>query len=85
MELRDTIKLMESNDFKDRFKAEYHQLVIRIGKLAGILSAWDVGELGFQPKCSYGQLESQLCAMKIYAHILEKRAELEGIDLTEGV
>ena len=30
MNLKDTIELMESNDFKDRFRAEYLQLKIRM-------------------------------------------------------
>ena len=29
MELKDTIKLMESDDYKDRLKAEYYQVKIR--------------------------------------------------------
>lgn len=29
MKLQDTIELMNSRDFKDRFKAEYYQLQIR--------------------------------------------------------
>lgn len=33
MELKDTVKLMESKDYIDRFKAEYLQLKIRISKL----------------------------------------------------
>lgn len=28
-ELKDTIELMNSSDYKDRFKAEYYQLEIR--------------------------------------------------------
>lgn len=33
MELKDTIKLMESKDYKERFKAEYYQTKIRWEKL----------------------------------------------------
>lgn len=33
MELHDTIKLMESADYKDRFKAECYQARIRYEKL----------------------------------------------------
>ena len=33
MELKDTVALMESADFKDRFKAEYYQTKIRYEKL----------------------------------------------------
>ena len=45
MELKDTISLMQSADYKERFKAEYHQLVIRYKKLKAMLEDWDQGEL----------------------------------------
>lgn len=32
MELNDTIKLMESDNYRDRFKAEYYQTKIRWAK-----------------------------------------------------
>lgn len=84
MELRNTIEMMISPDYKERFKAEVYQLDIRIDKLAGLLSAWDAGELKFQPACSYIMLETQLNAMKVYRHMLQMRAEIEGIVLYEG-
>ena len=64
-DLKETIVLMNSDDHKDRFRAEYHQLDICIGKLANMLSSWAAGELKFQPKCSYDHLEAQLNAMKV--------------------
>lgn len=81
MELKDTIEMMQSEDYKERFKAEVHQLDIRIDKLSGMLSAWEAGELHFHPKCSYVLLETQLNSMKVYRHLLQMRAEIEGIDL----
>ena len=33
MELKDTIDLMQSDDYKERFKAEYYQAKIRYDKL----------------------------------------------------
>lgn len=81
MELKDTIEMMNSTDYKERFKAEVYQLDIRIGKLAGLLSKWYAGELDFTPSCSYVLLETQLNSMKVYRHILQMRAEIEGIDL----
>ena len=81
MELKDTIPMMQSADYKERFKAEVYQLDIRIGKLANMLSAWSVGELRFQPTCSYDLLEAQLNAMKTYAYLLRERARIEGIEL----
>jgi hypothetical protein len=81
MELNETIDMMTSPDYKERFKAEWHQLQIRIGKLTALLSAWEAGELTFQPKCHYDLLEAQLNAMKVYAHLLQERAKIEGIEL----
>ena len=81
MELKDTINMMQSADYKERFKAEIYQLDIRIGKLDNMLSAWSVGELHFQPTCSYSLLEAQLNAMKAYAYLLRERAQIEGIEL----
>lgn len=79
-ELKDTIPMMESADYKERFKAEVIQLDIRIGKLANMLSSWAAGELNFQPTCSYDLLEAQLNSMKLYRHFLGERAKLEGIE-----
>lgn len=81
LELKDTIPMMESADYKERFKAEYYQLGIRIGKLSNMLSKWAAGELDFQPTCSYDLLEAQLNSMKLYYHFLAERAKLEGITL----
>ncbi len=81
MELNETIDMMTSSDYEERFKAEWRQLQIRIGKLASMLSAWAAGELTFQPECPYDLLEAQLNTMKVYAHILQERAKIEGIKL----
>lgn len=81
MELKNTIEMMNSPDYKERFKAEVYQLDIRIGKLASMLSAWGAGELKFQPTCSYDLLEAQLDRMKAYRHFLSQRANIEGIKL----
>lgn len=81
MELKDTSCMMASSDYTERFKAEYHQLQIRIEKLTAMLSAWSAGELGFQPTCSYELLEAQLNSMKVYAHFLRERAAIENIKL----
>lgn len=81
MELKDTVKLMNDKDYKQRFRAEVYQLDVRIGKLSGLLSAWECGELKFTPSCSYVLLETQLNAMKVYRHLLQMRAEIEGVEL----
>lgn len=81
MELNETIELMESDDFKDRFVAEYAQLVIRKNGLENMLVKYKDGTLPFEPKCSPNLLEAQLIDMGIYAKVLEQRAEIEGIEL----
>lgn len=37
MELKDTIEMMQSADYKERFKAEYYQVVIRYQKLKAMI------------------------------------------------
>lgn len=81
MELRDTVEMMNSEDFKDRFKAEYHQVQIRYKKLCKMLDDWDSGELRFTPKCPRSIYRLQTKAMLDYIAALEARAAIEGIDL----
>lgn len=81
MKLNDTVEMMLSSDYKERFKAEFHQLKIRIDGLAGMLIKMDNNMLDFTPKCSKELLETQLVSMKAYAELLEIRAEVEGIEL----
>lgn len=81
MNLNDTAKMMNSEDYKERFKAEYYQLEIRIDKLTSTLSLWDAGELTFSATCPYDLFEAQLNSTKVYQHILRERATLEGIEL----
>lgn len=82
MELKDTIQLMQSEDYKDRFKAEYYQVKIRTQKLNDMLLKYDAGTLGFNPECSLRLLKDQLSIMRDYMYALEVRAEIEGIDLS---
>lgn len=76
-----TIDLMKSEDYKDRFKAEYFQTKIRYDKLCDMLVRLDAGTLSFKPTCPPQVLMGQKNAMDQYMHILKVRAELEGIDL----
>ena len=73
--------MMNSDDYKERFKAEYNQVMIRIEGLNTMLLNWDVGKLNFEPKCSYGLLSAQLSSMETYAKILRERARIENIEL----
>ena len=81
MELKDTIELMQSADYKDRFRAEYHQTKIRFTKLHNMLVKADAGKLEFTPTCSLELLKRQQEAMRHYLYALEVRAVIEGITL----
>ena len=81
MELKDTVEMMESADYKERFKAEYLQLEIRVNGLRNMLKKYKDGTLSFKPSCSYDLLNGQLKAMELYATYLDERVEIEGINL----
>lgn len=82
-ELIDTIDNMKSENYKDRFKAEYYQLKIRIEKLKNMLTAWDFGILNFEPSCPRHIYDRQLSGMTIYLEVLRERSKIENIDLEE--
>ena len=80
-ELRDTVSLMNSTDYKERFKAEYMQVCIRYEKLKAMLDKWDTGKLNFTPTCPRGIYDLQIRAMADYITALEARAAIENIIL----
>ena len=81
MELKDTVELMNSEDYKERFKAEYMQTKIRYEKLKAMTTKYEAGTLNFEPKCSLDLLRTQQSHMGNYLHCLEVRAEIEEINL----
>ena len=81
MQLKDTVEMMNSKDFKERFKAEYYQLLFRLDSLKGMLIKWENNILDFEPKCSKETLENQVIFMQGYIAILKLRAEIEEIEL----
>lgn len=95
MELKDTVELMKSSDYKKRFIAEYWQTKIRYEKLKhfnNIIAAAQATNNNYErvtdvmvvePKhdCPRYMLEDQQHIMGQYLHILEVRAIIEGIDL----
>lgn len=83
MLLHETVELMISDNFKDRFIAEYKQLTIRIKNLNTMLYKYKKGLLKFTPSCSYDLLNGQLKAMLLYKTYLEERALIENIDIQE--
>jgi hypothetical protein len=81
MELKDTIEMMNSPDYKERFKAEYQQLKIRYDKLDAMTVKYEAGTLDFTPTCSLQLLKEQKMHMGCYLRCLKIRAEIEGIEL----
>ena len=81
MELKDTINGMISDDYKERFKAEYNQVVIRAKKLGYIITKAENNEIEFNLASKLEQLKKQLNIMCAYIAILEDRAKTEGINL----
>lgn len=81
MELKDTIEMMNSADYKERFKAEYYQTKIRYEKLHKMVVKYEAGTLDFTPNCPLDLLKNQKAAMGGYLYNLEIRAEIEGIEL----
>ena len=80
-DLKDTVDLMNSDDFKDRFKAEYYQTKIRYNKLYEMIVRYEAGTLSFTPNCSLELLKHQASMMSYYLYDLEVRAEIEKIEL----
>lgn len=90
MELKDTVKGMTSDDYKERFVAEYHQTKIRYEKLKALNNRIEAQrfmpfekkkQLDFKIDCCPDLLEQQQRVMGEYLHLLEVRAVVEGIEL----
>lgn len=81
MELLDTLELMASDDYKERFKAEYYQLTTRLEKLNKTIIKALANTLDFELNCNVELLEQQSYSMLQYKKCLEIRAEIEGIEL----
>ena len=83
MELKDTIEMMNSEDYRERFKAEYYQAKIRYDKLDAMTVKYEAGTLNFEPSCPLEVLKEQKKYMGNYIRMLKIRAEIEGINLSE--
>lgn len=81
MELKDTVELMTSDDWKDRFKAEYLQTKIRYEKLHKLFIKRSVGKLDFETPIPIESWNIQLNHMGMYLAELEKQAVIHGIEL----
>lgn len=81
MDFKDTVELMQSEDYKERFTAEYWQTKIRYEKLHVMIVKYDAGTLEFTPTCPINLLKDQAKYMGMYLYQLEVRAQIEGIEL----
>ena len=92
MMMKDFNALASSNDYRERFVAEYMQTKIRYEKLKAFnnkieaaqrVRFSDIVEKIPEPKhdCPVELLDEQQRAMGQYLHILEVRAVIEGIEL----
>lgn len=93
MDLKDTVKMMTSDDHKERFKAEYYQTKERYERLkafntkieAATATAMSIGNKQKieipEHVCPDYLLCEQQHKMGEYLHILEVRAVIEGIEL----
>lgn len=85
MELKETIELMCSENYKERFIAEYHQVKIRYEKLKNFCNKIEVeqmlGKEETKHDCPLELLREQQKHMGFYLLILEKRALIENIVL----
>lgn len=81
MELKDTIEMMNSDDYKERFRSEYWQVRIRYEKLKQMIEKYDNGTLEFKLTCNINVYSKQVVQMFDYMRTLEFRAEIENIEL----
>lgn len=79
--LHDTVDMMTSTDYKERFKAEYWQTKIRYDKLHQMIVKYDAKALDFTLSCDIEWHRRQAKAMGEYLYILKVRALIEGIEL----
>lgn len=83
----DTVRLMLSDDYKERFAAEYRQTKIRYEKLKAYCNRIeaamrDPAKVDMPPHdCDLDLLREQQNYMGRYLGVLELRAIIEGIDL----
>lgn len=85
IELKETVELMNSEDYKERFVAEYRQVKIRYEKLKNFCNKIEVetmlGKEVTKHDCQLELLREQQKYMGLYLSVLEKRALIENIVL----
>lgn len=75
--LNSTVKLMTSTDPKERLKAEYQQLLIRIEGLIDTIKCYN----GTLTPLELDLYQQQLIAMNSYKNVLELRASIQNIEI----
>ena len=73
MEIKDTVELMLSDDFRDRLQAEYDQLDIRIQKLEKAIEHWTKDKSKLSRPIYLPLFRRQLRYMKGYQKVLKHR------------
>lgn len=79
--LANTVDMMTSADYKERFLSEYIQVSIRLNKLVTMLDQFEAGTLPFKPTCPIELLKKQMTTMFSYKNLLVQRASCENIEL----
>lgn len=84
-QLEQTVDLMRSESYKDRFIAEYAQIEIHTKRLERLLKSLEDNTCPkcFTPDCDIEILKFQLKTMNAYRATLIFRAAIEEIELPE--
>lgn len=83
--LINTLSMMLSDDYKERFLAEYIQVCVRVNKLTNMLEQLDNNTLPFELDCPSELLRKQADVMLEYGKILQERAKYEDIELPSAL
>ena len=67
------IKLIQSDDYRDRLQGEYFELLKRHNALSNMLFKYNTGTLDFKPNTPIEILKVQLRIMQSYLSILDYR------------
>lgn len=67
------LKLLQSEDYKERLQGEYFELLTRRNGLANTIAKYNRGTLDFTPNTPIELLSAQLSVMESYLSILDYR------------
>lgn len=82
-ELKETVDLMLSDNFRDRLKAEYWQNVIRYNSLSMYIDKLKNSKNPYESAVPIKTLERQLTYMSLMNGVLEERLEADDINADE--